>query len=302
MKFLSELLFKHSVSGDETEIAHFIFDYVRKQSSIWKVPPEIYFGEEYHDCLMLKFGVPRTAVFAHLDTIGFMTRYENQLVAVGGPEVIEGTRLVGRDSKGDILCRIIGDEQACFHDLPRGIDRGTRLSFEQNIRVDEEYIQAAYLDNRLGIYNALKLCETLENGWVVFSTYEEHGGGSMPALLNFIQTNSPIRQALISDITWITEGVEHHKGVVISIRDKYIPRKKFINKLVSFAEKSGVPFQLEVEAYGGSDGREVQFSSHFIDWCFVGAAEDQVHTPDEKVSLFDLDCMLRMYSFLMEKL
>ncbi len=302
MKFLFELLSKHSVSGDESEIARFIFDYVSKRASSWKVRPTVYFGEEFHDCLLLKFGKPKTAVFAHLDTVGFMTRYQNQLIPVGGPEVVEGKKLVGKDSKGDISCRILGDDEACFHDFPRGIDRGTRLSFEQNIRLDEEYIQAAYLDNRLGIYNALLLCETLENGWVVFSTYEEHGGGSMPFLLNFIQNEAPIKQALISDITWITEGVEYHKGVVISIRDKFIPRRSFIDKLIKIAERSGVPFQLEVEAYGGSDGREVQFSPHLIDWCFVGAAEENVHTPDEKVSLFDLECMIRMYRFLMENL
>lgn len=302
MKFLFELLSKPSVSGDESEISQFILDFIQKRSSSWKVQPKIYFGEEFHDCLLLKFGTPRTAVFAHLDTIGFMARYQNQLIAVGGPEVLEGTRLVGQDSKGEISCRILGDDEAFFHDFPRGIDRGTRLSFEQNIRVDEEFIQAAYLDNRLGIYNALRLCETLENGWVVFSTYEEHGGGSVPFLLKFIQETAPIKQALISDITWITEGVEFHKGVVISIRDKFIPRKKFINNLIVLAEQSGVPFQLEVESYGGSDGREVQFSPYAIDWCFIGAAEDHVHTPNEKVSLSDLESMVRMYQFLIEKL
>lgn len=302
MKFLFELLSKHSVSGDESEISHFIFEYVQKRSSTWKVRPEVYFGENFHDCLLLKFGVPRTGVFAHLDTIGFMTRYQNQLIPVGGPEIEAGIRLVGKDSKGDILCKIWGDEEACFHDFPRGIDRGTRLSFEQNIRVDEEFIQAAYLDNRLGIYNALKLCETLENGWVVFSTYEEHGGGSIPFLLKFIQETAPIKQALISDITWITEGVEFHKGVVVSIRDKFIPRKIFMDKLIGLVEKSGIPFQLEVESYGGSDGREIQFSSYPIDWCFIGAAENHVHTPNEKVSLFDLDCMINVYQFLMKNL
>lgn len=302
MEFLFELLSKQSVSGDESDLAGFLCDYVQRRSPAWKTKPEVYFGEQFHDCLLLKFGVPRTAVFAHIDTIGFMTRYENQLIPIGGPEIEEGTRLVGRDRKGEIFCKIYGDEEACFHDFPRGVDRGTCLSFEQQIRIDEEYIQAAYLDNRLGIYNALKLCESLENGWVIFSTYEEHGGGSMPFLLKFIQEVAPIKQALISDITWITEGVEHHKGVVISIRDKFIPRKKFIDRLIGLAETSGIPFQLEVESFGGSDGREIQFSPYAIDWCFIGAAEDHVHTPNEKVSLLDLDSMTRMYRFLMETL
>lgn len=302
MKILHELLEVKGVSGDESKVALFLRKYIEKQKKMWRVVPEIFSGDDFHDCILLKFGTPRTAVFAHMDTIGFMTRYENQLIPVGGPEIIPGTWLVGEDSSGEIRCRLQGDEEGIFHDFPRGIDPGTCLSFEQDVRVGFKTIEASYLDNRLGVYNALKLCKNLENGWIVFSTYEEHGGGSMPFLLKFIQENSPIKQALISDITWVTEGVRLHEGVTISIRDKFIPRKVFIDKVISLAKNSGIPFQLEVENYGGSDGREVQFSPYAIDWCFIGAPEENVHSPNEKVSLKDLDSMIRLYQFLMEKL
>lgn len=302
MNTLKELLQIESVSGDESKMTDFLIHYIHKRMSSWKVTPEIYFGEDFHDCLLLKFGDPSTAVFSHIDTIGFMARYENQLVPIGGPETIEGCFLVGNDSLGPIRCKLHVYEDAVYHDFGRPIERGTRLSFEQSIIIGEEFIQAAYLDNRLGIYNALQLCETLENGWVVFSTFEEHGGGSMPFLLNFIQQKAPIKQALISDITWVTDGIHHGEGVVICIRDKYIPRKKFMNKIIGLAEKSGIPFQLEVESGGASDGREVQFSPYAIDWCFVGAPEDNVHTPQEKVALRDLEAMVEMYKYLMEYL
>ncbi len=302
MKILFDLLTIQSVSGDEGGVSKFLLEYIQKRQKHWKVRPIIYSGEEFHDCILLKFGKPSTALFAHMDTIGFMTRYENQLIPVGGPEYIDGSFLVGKDSLGDIRCRLKVEDDQLFHDFPRAIDRGTYLSFEQNVRLDEESIQAAYLDNRLGVFTALKVCETLEDGWVIFSTYEEHGGGSMPFLLRFIQENYPIQQALIADITWVTEGVRPHEGVVISLRDKYIPRKKFLNRILDLAQKSEIPFQLEVEAYGGSDGREVQFSSYAIDWCFVGAAEENVHSPDEKVSLLDLNSMIEMHQYLMKNL
>lgn len=302
MKLLFDLLKKFGVSGDEQDTANFILEYIDKRQRFWNVQPKVFFGEEFHDCILLKFGTPRTALFAHMDTIGFMVRYENQLIPVGGPEFINEAELVGEDSLGKIHCKLIGYEDSPLHDFPRAIERGTRLAFSQNVRIDEEFIQAAYLDNRLGLYTALQVCETIQDGWVVFTTYEEHGGGSMPFLLKFIQETSPVRQALIADITWVTEGVLPHDGVVISIRDKFIPRKKFINKVISLAEKSGIPFQLEVEAYGGSDGREVQFSPYAIDWVFVGAAEENVHTPDEKVSLKDLQSMIEMHKYLMDSL
>lgn len=302
MKILFELLETRGVSGHESETRDLLTQYIAERMNDWKVLPEVYAGEEFHDCLLLKFGKPRTAVFAHVDTIGFMSRYANELVPVGGPELETGTKLVGKDSLGEIACTLVYEEDDLTHDFPRKIDRGTPLSFEQTIRMDEEFIQAAYLDNRLGIYNALKLCETLEDGWVVFSTYEEHGGGSMPFLLKFIQDTAPIKHALISDITWVTEGVAHHEGVVISIRDKFIPRKVFLDRVIALAEESQIPFQLEVEGSGGSDGREVQFSPYAIDWCFIGAPEDHVHSPDEKVSLNDLEAMIQLYQYLLPRL
>lgn len=302
MNLLSEILTINSVSGQETEFSQFLVEYICKRKTSWKVLPEIFFGDDFHDCILLRFGFPRTAVFAHIDTVGFMVRYDNQLVEIGGPEVTTGFKLSGRDRWGEISCKLIEIEDAIFHDFPRKIERGTCLSFNQNIRLDEDFLQAAYLDNRLGVYNALKLCEELEDGWVIFSTYEEHGGGSIPFLIDFIQKTAPIKQALISDVTWISDGVHHHEGVVVSIRDKFIPRKKFLDRIISLAEQSKLPFQLEVEASGGSDGREVQFSPYLIDWCFIGAPVDHIHSPNEKVSLRDLDAMIQIYKYLMRRL
>ncbi|EAZ79499.1 zinc-binding metallopeptidase family protein [Algoriphagus machipongonensis] len=302
MKILNDLLALTGVSGDEANTAKFINDYVEKRKNSWKVLPKIYSGEKFHDCILLKFGNPDIAVFAHIDTIGFMSRYYNQLIPVGGPEVIPGTKIIGEDSLGEIRCQVQGDEEGIYHDFPRGVDTGTYFSFEQNVRIDEDFIQAAYLDNRIGVYNALKQCETIENGWIVFSTYEEHGGGSMPFLLRFIQETAPITKALVSDITWITDGVKHHEGVVISIRDRLIPRRSFLNRVLDLAKESEIPFQLEVEESGGSDGREIQFSPYAIDWCFIGAAEGNVHSPDEKVSLSDIDSMISLYNYLLANL
>ena len=301
-KLLFDLLRIESVSGNEEPMTEFLLNHIDKRKADWKVQPEIFYGDKFHDCLLLKFGDPRGAVFAHIDTVGFTTRYENQLLPIGGPEIENGTRLVGEDSLGPISCKVILHDDFAFHDFPRAIDRGTLLSFEQSIILDQEFIQAAYLDNRLGIYNCLKLCEDLENGWIVFSTYEEHGGGSVPFLLRYIQETAPIEFALISDVTWTTEGVKHHEGVAISLRDKFIPRKRFLEKVLKLAEESGITYQLVVEGMGGSDGREIQFSPYAIDWCFIGPPEDNVHTPNEKVSLKDLQSMVDLYRYLMKRL
>ncbi len=75
-----------------------------------------------------------------------------------------------------------------------------------------------------------------------------------------------------------------------------------MNKIISLAENSGIKYQLEVESAGGSDGFVLQKSDLPIDWCFIGAPEDNVHTPNEKVYKTDIESMIELYRYLMEKL
>ena len=168
-----------------------------------------------------------------------------------------------------------------------------------NFLNNNDYIQSCYLDNRLGVWNALKVAETLKNGLIVFSCWEEHGGGSVGFLSNYIYSNFNITQALISDITWVTKGVKAGNGVAISLRDSGIPRRSFVNRIIKLAKESNIDFQLEVESSGGSDGNEIQKSPYPIDWCFIGAPEQNVHSPKEKVHKKDIQSMVDFYNYLM---
>lgn len=301
MQLLKALVDVHAPSGEEAAMKEFILQYVLENQDSWKTKPAIFHGEEFMDCLVLSFGKPRTAVFAHMDSVGFTVRYGNQLLPIGGPEVETGYWLTGKDVLGPIECKlVVGQDYGLAYDFGRGVDRGTSLVFKSNFRETRDYIQSPYLDNRLGVYNALRLAETLEDGIIIFSCWEEHGGGSVPFLAKFIYEQFQVRQALISDITWVTEAVRPGKGVAISLRDKYIPRKSFTDKILSIASASGIPYQIEVEGSGASDGRELQLSPYPFDWCFIGAPESHVHSPDEKVHKKDIVSMLGMYSVLME--
>lgn len=302
-KLLQDLCSTHGTSGDEEQVKELILKYIQDNKHTWASTPIIYEGEDFQNCIILEFGKPTTAIFAHIDTIGFTTRYENQLVPIGGPHIESGYKLVGRDSLGDIECTLQKDEEnRLFHDFARPIERGTSLSFKCDFRESKNEITSSYLDNRLGVYNALKVAETLENGVIVFSTWEEHGGGSVPFLVKFIYEKWSIKKALISDITWITDGVQPGMGVVISIRDRNIPRRAFIDHIIKSAAASGIDYQLEVEGSGSSDGREIQQSPYPIDWCFIGAAEDNVHSPNETVNKKDIISMIKMYSYLIKTL
>lgn len=307
MKLLQELTAIRGASSDEGSVAQFIRDYVASNASGWKVQPEVIHGKGFQDCVILVFGTPRTAIYAHMDSIGFSTGYDRELIKVGGPRLIDGIALVGSDSQGEIETElmVIDNEDGTRelqYVLDREIDRGTLLTFKPDFRETDEYVQSPYLDNRLGVWNALQVAETLEHGAIVFSTYEEHGGNSVGFCARYLWEKYQLHQALISDITWVTQGVPHGGGVAISMRDSGLPRRSYLNHIIELARKSGVKFQLEVESAGGSDGGVLQKSDLPIDWCFIGAPEDNVHTPDEKVFKSDITAMVELYRYLMANL
>lgn len=300
---LKEMVRIHAPAGDEAAMTNFILDYVNKNKETWKVSPTIYAGDGFQDSIVLVFGKPRTAIFAHLDSIGFTVRYGKQLVKIGGPRAENGYRLVGDDSKGAIECTLhVDEEKNLSYEFEREIDRGTGLTFKPVWREDDDFIQCCYMDNRLGIYSALKVAETLTDGIICFSCWEESGGGAAEYLGKFMFEKYNVKQALICDITWVTEGVHAGKGVAISLRDTGLPRKSYVNKIRTIATESKIEHQLEVEAAGGSDGNALQRIPYPIDWCFVGAPEDNVHTPDEKVHKNDVRTMIDLYKVLMERM
>lgn len=304
MQLLHSLCRIPAPSGNEAALSRFMLDYVRRQQSTWQHQPQIVADARFQDCVLLVFGQPRTVVFAHLDSIGFTVRYGRQLVRIGGPQAEAGYRLVGQDSQGQIDCTLTIDDETgelgyAFH---REIDRGTELTFYCDFRETATTVQSCYLDNRLGVWNALRLCETLQDGIVAFSCWEEHGGGSVAYLAKYIYENYGVRQALISDITWVTEGVHAGQGCAISLRDSLIPRRAYVDRIRAIAAESGIPYQLEVEGAGGSDAKELQRASAPWDWCFVGAPEDHVHSPDEIVDKRDIASMLELYQVLMREL
>ncbi len=176
------------------------------------------------------------------------------------------------------------------------------MCFKYDLKEDEEFISSPYLDNRVGIYSALKVAETLENGIIAFTTYEEHKGGGAEIVSKFIYEHFNIQQALILDVTWTTNGIFHKKGPAVSLRDSGIPRRVYIDKIISIIEKSDLIFQYEVEEFGGSDGTAVQRTAFPINWCFIGSPVNNVHSSKEIISKTDIINTIEIYKLLLKKM
>jgi len=310
MQLLQTLCQLAAPSGEEAPLTRFLLDYVRQHGPTWRQPPLVVHDEaRFQDCLLLVFGQPRTAVFAHIDSIGFTVRYGCELVPIGGPETVAGYRLVGQDAQGEIACTLTVEKaedeeetEKLGYEFSRAIEPGTSLTFACDFRETDTTVQSCYLDNRLGVWAALQVAETLEHGIIAFSCWEEHGGGSVPYLARFIYETYGVRQALISDITWVTKGVKAGAGCVISLRDSLIPRRAYVERIRAIARAANIPHQLEVEGTGGSDAKDLQRSDVPWDWCFVGAPEDNVHSPDEIVAKADIASMVALYEVLLREL
>lgn len=305
MELLKQLCEIHAPSGEEFRIKEFILEYIEKNKSNWKAQPEIIADDDIvQDCILLIFGKPKTAIFSHLDTVGYTVKYSNELIKIGGPDGKQNDILVGQDELGKIECKlnINKENNSFFCDYKRTLTPGTSLTYKNNFKSTGKFIESCSLDNRLGVRNALSIAEELENGIIAFTCWEEHKGGSVSVLSKIIYEKYNVKQAIILDTTWTTEGVLHDKGTVISIRDSFIPRRKFVNKVIELAKQSKIPFQIEVEDAGGSDGSEIQKSHYPIDWCFVGVPTTNPHSSIEIASKNDIECNELLCKFLLDNL
>ena len=83
-QLLKEMCSVRAASGDEAPMKEFLLNYIKENQSNWRVQPKIIEGEDFQDCLILVFGQPKTAIYAHIDSIGFTVGYDHELIKIGG--------------------------------------------------------------------------------------------------------------------------------------------------------------------------------------------------------------------------
>jgi putative aminopeptidase FrvX len=131
---------------------------------------------------------------------------------------------------------------------------------------------------------------------------EEHSGRGAAVCGRIVAEELGIRQALISDITWHTEHIHRGRGPAVSLRDRFVPRQIFLERVLELADASRIPFQREIESEGSSDGGYLERTGVPIDWCFVGAPQENSHTPREVVQWSDLQAMVELHAYLVDRL
>jgi putative aminopeptidase FrvX len=294
MERLQQLQEIEGVSGDEGRVADFVAATLAGVTDA-RV-------RRIGDNLIVSRGTPRVALFAHLDTVGFTLGYDNKLIRVGSPHTeggeairstIDGQTWRGTVAKDEDGTRLVG---------AAGAPPGSRWVYDAPLQREGDVITGAYLDNRAGVWNAMRVVERCADVAVAFTVGEEHSGRGAALCGRILSDELGIRQALISDITWHTEHVHRGRGAAVSLRDRLVPRQRFLDRVLQLAEASGVPYQREIESDGSSDGGVLERTGMPIDWCFVGAPQEHPHTPREVVQWSDLEKMVELYVYLVARL
>jgi putative aminopeptidase FrvX len=156
---------------------------------------------------------------------------------------------------------------------------GSAWIYAEPLRREGSRLVGPYLDNRAGVWSALRVLERAPAVLVVFTTGEEHSGRGALIAARALVEEFHVAQALISDITWHTEHVHCGRGPAVSLRDRFLPRQAYLERVLAAAEAAGVPYQREVEGEGSSDGGWIERSGYPLDWVFVGAPQKRSHTP-----------------------
>lgn len=243
-------------------------------------------------------GKPRSAIFAHLDTVGYTVGYNHELINIGWPNTEKGDQLI--DEK-PAYHRATVDKKLTYTS-DKKIPPGTRLSFDNPPVIDDEYVKSAYLDDRIGMYIALETLRAVPNVAIAFTTREEMDQSGAVSAARYLADKEDIIDFLIADITWATEHIKLGNGVVISARDETLPKRRLLDTAINTASLEKIKWQLEIESSGMSDGHGVLQSGTFSGFCFIGVPIKGYHSPREKAALADIVEALKLYKALVRRL
>jgi hypothetical protein len=257
---LLELLAIPGVSGDEGAIG----DWLETTLASWEGVTLTRIGD---NILAIK-GAPHTAIFAHTDTVGYTLGYRDTLIPVGGPQPedrepmrcddgLTGRLRLREVAKGKPETRIelrnvVNPKGKEVEGVP-----GSRWIYARKPKIENGFIISPYLDNRAGVWTALRALYRCPNIAIAFATGEEQHGHGARVCADWLYRTYAITQALIADITWHTEDTPCGKGVAISLRDAFSPRQRFLDRIVSLAAESKITHQKEIQSAGSSDGGHI---------------------------------------------
>jgi tetrahedral aminopeptidase len=248
---------------------------------------------------------PKIALFAHMDSIGFMVKRVNgenvELVNVGNPKFAAWSRVMILGHKQEIPGVLIQRENSILVDtgLPEPaqyIRPGDFVSFVANFSHSGDLVMSKGLDDKIGCLIGLEVFRQVDNVILVGTVQEEQD----PAGAHFAarELASSVHLALILDVTYDENLVNSYhikigQGPALCFKDSLLPDRNATKAMCDVAEANNIPFQIEVLEKGGSDAKEI---APYIPTLFVGVPLRYMHTPNELAHINDIKNTIQLVS------
>lgn len=291
-KLLEELCSIHAPSGEEDKVFDYIQQWLTKNRILATVDRNSVFN-----ALFVKKGFPSVAFLIHVDTVGFIKEYFSKVLPIGSPTFDEKVSVKDADNH---IYTIYKNGEDFALDANETIETGTTFSFNAQVEIAEDRIQGAYLDNRLNVAIALECMKNATNFLFVFTSNEEISGGCTEKVARVLYEHYQIDKVVILDTTFASDGIFLGDGIVLSLKDNYLPSRCWVQEVRMLLKEHQLPVQLEVADYGSSDGAYISKSPYPIEWCFLGIACENYHSPNEKVSQTDVTNMKKALTLMMD--
>ena len=304
-------------SGRESKVREILIEMIKDHVDGYEV-------DKVGNLIAWKGNVGKPVVFvAHMDEIGIVVTNEiregfYRIEPVGG--VSPYTALNRRYVLEDGTVGVVGMETETVQDAKKNM---TNLSFDAlyldtfGKRVDistfgvydsyfyqnGDFLVSKAMDDRVScavlVEMVRRLKEPKRKFYIAFSIQEEVGlvGSSVLAYPLDVQ------EAIAIDVTDSADSPKSFKrhpmvigkGPAIKIKDRYsISDKRIVDKLIRVAEDKGIPYQLEVLTFGGTDAAALMRTREGIPSATVSIPTRYIHTPNEVVGKDDVENTVRL--------
>ena len=275
--------------------------------------------------LIVRYGPENTdglkiMLVAHIDEIGIIVTHIDEhgyarFATIGGvrPHTMTGGRVRFLDGH----LGVIGVERSMFFsDVPGfdgmfidlGVDKrndcpvkvGDVAAFERGFIDMGQRVVSKAMDDRIGVAVLIETLRRLrEDGanptnqiYFVFSVQEEVGVRGATAAAYSIDPDL----GLAVDVTstgdtpnGLRMEVQLGKGPAIKVRDKgMLSDPRVVDWMVNTAEAAGLPYQMEILPFGGTDARAIQITRAGVPAGCLSIPCRHVHSPSEMVDIDDV--------------
>ena len=176
------------------------------------------------------------------------------------------------------------------------------------VEVSGRFVSKA-MDDRIGCAVIVEVLKRVKNSDITlfasFSVQEEVGLVGASVVAYDIMPDEAIAVD-VTDSADTPKAIKRHpmvlgKGPAIKVMDKAsISDKNILEKLINTAEKKGIPYQMEVLIFGGTNAAVLQRTRYGIPSATVSIPTRYLHTPSEMVEPSDVEGTIELLASYLE--